>query len=243
MAQSTKTSFDEIIKEMTSGDTEISVDHLTRRQKYEKRRIYDLLNVLCALEICTKVDRKNYVWIGVDNIKEVLIDMARKLEMAVMECDDLSVLRICESAHLSMVVNSFIWAYLYFGVNVLNVQQTARLLANGNGGAKRVLRRLYLVTQILDRVNIVIHTERRGEYKLTFNVNEIVEEAFRRMKASGEFPPDSILAKMNEIDSRYISCVHQERSRRASARGYRSADDMSEAMADDEADTLSAVPN
>lgn len=230
----TRNSFGEMIKEMTSGDTEISIDYMVRRKKYEKRRLYDLLNVLCTLEICTKVDRQNYVWIGLGNVREVMINMARKLELTVMACDDVSVLRLGESAHLTVVVNSFMWAYFYFGVNCLNVQYAARLLAREIRDAKRILRRLYLVTQILDRVQLVVHTNRRGEYKLTFDATDIVTEAFQRIKASGEFPPDSILAKMSTIDKRYLTNVHQERSRRANMKDGRFSEDMSEMMADDE---------
>ena len=144
-----RNSFDEMIKEMTSGDTEISIDHMVRARKYEKRRLYDLLNVLCTLEICAKVDRKNYVWMGKENVKNVLIEMAKRLELAVLACDDVSVLKISESAHLSMVVSSFMRVYFYFGVNALNVHETAKLLSSGKVGTKCILRRLYLVTQIL----------------------------------------------------------------------------------------------
>ena len=212
-----RNSFGAIMKDITdttsATDRVISMSFLTRQRRYEKRRIYDLLNVLCAVGICKKVGTNNYLWMGLDNITDSVKAMGLELELKAHFGYDITVIQLPEAAHLGIVVKHFIWTFLFFGNNTVNIHRMANIMSSENVASKKVLRRLYLVTHVLEHTNIVRHAKMIGEYEVSFDVNEIMLAVFKDLRDKRGFPPESILAQLNEISRDYLDALHRERVR------------------------------
>lgn len=89
----------------------------------------------------------------------------------------------------------------------------ANIMASENVASKKVLRRLYLVTHVLEHTDIVRHAKMIGEYEVCFDVNEIMLAVFNELKDQRGFPPESILAQLNAIGREYLDALHRERAR------------------------------
>ena len=208
---SKQTGFDKLIQELQLEQNQISIEQLVRRKSYDKRRLYDLLNILTTLGICAKLENKEFVWIGTDSVRDVILAMATDLELQCATTDDISVLQVDDNTHLSVIVTKFIQSFLYFGKNTINVQDIAYCMSQKPDRAKRILRRLYLITQILEEVGVVEHTSDRGKYKLVMDVHPIVKQAFRQLMNENKLPVESILSKMNDVHDDYIRRLHYAR--------------------------------
>ena len=211
MMSSQKNSFEEMIKDMKKAKGNISIDYMVSKRRYDKRRVYDLFNVLSAVDVCRRVDTKSYMWLGVGAVAEVMVRMAMQLELETMACSDLSVMRLTENSRICDIVRNFIYLFLYFGVNEIRVQDAARILSSDSVEPRRVLRRLYLITQILENVHLFEHTLQKGVYRIALNVVPITEEAYRRLKDEGMIPPDSVLSHINAFEKQYLHRIHKER--------------------------------
>ena len=130
-----------------------------------------------------------------------------------LSCADMSVLQLTPSSRIGDVVKSVIGVFIYFGSGEFDVHEAAHILAGPGVGPKRVLRRLYLVTQILDAVNVFKHKLQKGMYVLTYGVDQIIQKAFKRLRQN--LPPDSIMAKVSRLDWQYLERIHAERRRAA----------------------------
>lgn len=220
---SAKNSFEEMIKDVKRTKGSVSIEFMVTKRRYDKRRVYDLFNVLSAVDVCRRVDAKNFAWVGTSMISEVMTHMATQLELETMACADLSVVKLTENSRISDIVKNFICLFLYFGVNEIKVQDAARILASEGVEPRRVLRRLYLITQILENVGLFEHTMQKGVYRLAVNVEPITEAAYRRLRDDRMIPPDSVLAHINDLDNKFMQQMYKQRRIAADVMGPKPA--------------------
>lgn len=204
----------DIVEMAMNNSNLVKMSFLTNDRGYEKRRVYDLLNVLCAIGICGKVSSNGYRWNGFGHLHEVVKSLGRELELLAMRSDGLELIRLPESAHIGIVVKHFIWTFLYFGNSSVNIHRATNIMTSNSNARKKVLRRLYLVTHVLEHVNVVRHAAEIGEYELVFDVNETMLDVFANLIKHREFAPESVLSMMNEVDQNYLTWMYRERVRR-----------------------------
>lgn len=215
-------SFQRLIQDLQHERSHISIDQLVRRKNYDKRRLYDLFNVLTTVGICAKLEPKHFAWLGDDSVHDTCRAMAVDLELkCVVDKDDISVLRVDDNSHLSVIVTKFIQSFFYFGKDIVDVQDISLCMARSPGRSKLILRRLYLISQILEEVGVMQHTLARGKYKLCMDVLGIVKQAFRQLLSGNKLPIESVLAKMNDVDDDYLRRLHAERQHLLSVRKSR----------------------
>lgn len=201
----------EIIRMADEKDGDVSILYLTREKKYEKRRIYDLVNVLSAVGICTRAWVNSFHWNGLDNVRNALKEMGKELELRAFQDCILTNLQLPASAQLGIVVKNFLWIFLYFGRRSANIHCAASILASEYVSQKKVLRRLYLVTQVLEHTGVVRHLQTIGEYQICYDVSEIMLEVLQEMHANKEFPDESVWALLSSVNPEHLREIHRKR--------------------------------
>lgn len=201
----------DIMRSAEERNREISISYLTGERKYEKRRIYDLLNVLTAVGICTKSCSNTFHWNGFEHARDSLKEMGKELELMAFRDCALTNIQLPVAAHLGMVVKHFLWIFLYFGQNTTNIHRSASILASEFVSQKKVLRRLYLVTQVLEHTGVVKHADMIGEYQVCYDVAEIMLEVFREMHENNEFPQESVWTLLSSVNREHLQEIHRKR--------------------------------
>ncbi|GMT13708.1 hypothetical protein PFISCL1PPCAC_5005, partial [Pristionchus fissidentatus] len=73
--------FIEAMKDATSGKEEGNAVHLesiATKMKVEKRRIYDIVNVMEALDSMSKLNKSFYAWHGLNNLPKLMFELQRE---------------------------------------------------------------------------------------------------------------------------------------------------------------------
>lgn len=192
-------------------DSIIQVNNIANETGVEKRRLYDLMNVLVACEICTKADTHLYRWNGIHAFNTTLKKIAKEVELKAMHTDIEHLFLIPDSPTIGSLTTQFLGAYTYLGIPSMNIRDAALLMSIDEDKAKPILRRLYLVAYLLEHIGIFKHASKIGEYEISADVIQISKETFSELQNDGEFNPKQIEFCMNRFDSNYLNATHSER--------------------------------
>jgi hypothetical protein len=189
----------------------LQLNSLVTETGVEKRRLYDLVNVLIACGICTKTDTHTYLWLGLNSFRSTARRIAREIESRSMryELEKLFVLR--DSPAIGVLTSSFIGVFLHFGPSEINIRDAAVLMSADEASAKPIRRRLYLVAFLLEHLGLVKHSDAIGGYEFAADISSIAIEVLGELAAAQQFPPDSIAYQLNRIEKPYLRRLHANR--------------------------------
>ena len=203
---------DKLIKKYNGKENSIiHINSLSLENTIEKRRLYDLLNVMVALGICVKSGSHNYIWKSMDNIKDAFSTISYDIESRSIYESANEIFALPDSPSIGLITTKFLGIFLYLNIKTLNIRDAALFLASDNDHFKPVLRRLYLVAYLLERVRVFKRSSKIGEYQLDIDVDSICIKTLEKLARAEEFPPDSIEYQLNRFDANYLNMIHAAR--------------------------------
>ncbi|OHS93534.1 hypothetical protein TRFO_11750 [Tritrichomonas foetus] len=191
---------------------EVRMMDVSRHYGVQHRRIYDFFNLLTHFGVCVNKGHGKIGWIGLANIQYYFEKVYRKLEKKSNTMNALDIFYAGQSPSLGLITKKIISLYMYAGVDILNIKFIAKMISQGHGEIKSLERRIYLVLNMLEIVNVVSHTTKVSEYKLLFNYKkhdqEVFQERLNEMSSVDECYPMNFL---NRFDEKMIEKIRETR--------------------------------
>ena len=188
----------------------IQISKLANQCGIEKRRLYDLMNALVACGICSKPTQHSYLWHGFGASKQTLVSIFK--EFFSYSQENLSNAILLKNAPtIGTVTSSYLSIFAFFLIQNLSIRNASIILSGDFHSTKSVLRRLYLVTYILECVGLITKTTFPGDYCLAFNVKSIALEGLTQMASESLFSPETIEAQMHHFNEAYMKSLIQTR--------------------------------
>lgn len=182
----------------------MKVSVIAEVENCEKRRIYDLFNVMCSLGLCAKSANKSYSWLGEANMMKTIQQEYERMETLSVSQDMWSIFKLPDSPPIGQLTIMTILAFIFFGKDEMNLKQVCLSMAQKRSRVSGMLRRLYLSAFFLEHLGIITHSSNVGSYILNIDTKSIVSQTFRNMKARMVFPINSIASQLQRIDDNYI---------------------------------------
>ena len=136
---------------------------ISKKFNLQKRRLYDMVNVLKAVGCCKKASTNCLCWLGLANIKCVLVEMkekAKKLSIDVLFPDE-------KSISIIGLTSSFMLLFFVKNTNTLSLKESASFLSRKNGRYKTTVCKLYQIAYILDAIGVIMKSSAKsGEFIL-----------------------------------------------------------------------------
>lgn len=139
-------------------NTTLSLIHLCKEFHFQRRRFYDVINVLEALEVCRKTGVDEMIWYGKSHFKKLIDEIRGNGQVIDRDIDQ------CIS--ISGLTTRFIRAFFYFKSQTINIKEIGSFLSRENGRTKTTTCKLYQISHILEAAGIVEKTVLPGEIKL-----------------------------------------------------------------------------
>ena len=201
-----------IARKESDTDKTIEFNLISEEVGIEKRRLYDLMNVLCSCGICVKTDAHVYQWKGLNQLEITLLNLIKMKEsQGILYKNFQHLFPLPESPSIGLLTTTLLSLYLYLGSQTLILHEVSKFLTNDSKKEKQITRRLYLVTYLLEQIKVLKHGARNGEYEINFNIKDIVKKALNEISSNDDFPPYSIEYQLNRFDDSYIMNLHQIR--------------------------------
>ena len=182
----------------------LRINSLSIESGIEKRRLYDLMNVLLACDVCKRIDSHSFRWNGLQNIPSALQQISLHTEKKAATHDLEQLFLLPESPGIGLMTNHFLASFMYFGKVVMNIRDIALLMSVDTEKARPILRRLYLVAFLLERTGLVSHSQKIGEYIIDANILAIQKNTFLTLKQDGIFPAYSVEFMLSRIDDVFL---------------------------------------
>lgn len=182
----------------------IRVNTIAEAENCEKRRLYDLFNVLCSLGLCTKTVNKMYCWAGEENMMKTIQAEYVHVESQAINTDFWTIFKMPESPPIGQLALTSVIIYLFFGTNEMALKQICLIMAQKRSKMSRLLRRLYLAAFFLEQIGVITHSLLIGSYDLVLDSQKIINNAFAEMKSKLVFPFNSIASQLHKIDDNYL---------------------------------------
>ena len=187
----------------TNGEP-IRVNVVSELENCEKRRLYDLFNVLCSVGLCYKTLDKTYIWRGKENMLQTITSEYEKCEIMAQNQNIWCIFQMPDSPPIGKLAITMLVIYLFFGEKEMSLKQICLIMAQKRSKMSRLLRRLYLAAFFLEQLNLISHSYQIGSYNFDLNINEITKNVFDNMKLKNAFPMTSIASQLKYIDGNYI---------------------------------------
>lgn len=158
--------------------TIINVVSTCERYKFQKRRFYDVINVLESIGCCHKIKSDSIQWLGLSNIPLYLRSLQKKYNVHIIDTKVEDIFKTDISIVISHLTQLFILCFLVFQIQTLNIKHVAHFLARHNHRYKTTLCKLYQIAHILEAAEILKHTSKpcilflETKYFVTFDGNE-----------------------------------------------------------------------
>lgn len=159
-----KTSIQTMIKNLDGKPNQLySIQFLTSKFHFHKRRLYDVLNVYESIGIYKKLSVDSLLWIGFANINKTLKHIANRFKLF-DEGFDINNLALTEnSISISILTQRFLLLFLAINANNIDIKQSSKFLSKKNDKYKTILCKLYQITYILESSDIISKSSKTGE--------------------------------------------------------------------------------
>lgn len=203
---------DQLIEDHEANpDETIQINLIATEQGVEKRRLYDLMNVLVTCDVCVKTDTHIYRWLSLDNTRKAVQRISREIELRAMTQSISELLTLPDSPSIGLMTSMFIGTFLFFNMPTMNIREVALLLSSVTNQQKPILRRLYLVAFLLERIGLLKHKQKMSDYEIDVNIEAVSLTTFQELSREGLFPPTSIEYHLNRFDGNFFRALFRQR--------------------------------
>ena len=143
------------------------ISQVCTRFNFQRRRFYDVVNVLEAAGCCHKSSVDSFIWLGINNIKQGLTKLAKDNSINDPEktLDDIFLSE--DSVTISKLTQNFLLTFITLNKTILDIKQISTFLSRNNGRFKTTLCKLYQISHILEVAGIIGKTMVPGEVSLS----------------------------------------------------------------------------
>ena len=149
-------------QEATANKTHC-ITKVCQQYNIQRRRLYDVINVLEKVGVCQKTTVDTFVWLGIDNVP---FHVSKLIESSCAADGSFCYSKLfSQSQHISIssLTESFILCFFAMHKPSLDIKQVAIFLSRENGRYKTTLCKLYQVTHILEAAGIIEKSMIPGE--------------------------------------------------------------------------------
>ena len=190
----------------------ISVMSISREQNIQHRRLYDFFNVLTSLGACTVVERGRIAWEGLGKIEQTLMEMYAQIEVSSITEGQAEIFNAGTSPSLGTLALNFIGLFFFLGVDVLSMRKAAKIFYDNRSDIRSLERRLYLVLNYLEIINIISRTTKTSQYRLMLNRERIVQYAlYVRQNELSRKMVFSVETLLNRVEPVYMNSLYIKR--------------------------------
>lgn len=154
-----KISISKFVQDLESSQTnEINIEKTCIKYGFQKRRFYDVLNVLESVGCCTKLNTDVVLWHGLSNIPYSLeiLQHTHKVNLVSSTLEDIFTDQ--QNIKISNLTEMLMLCFLVMRVYTLDIKHVAIFLSRYNNRYKTTLCKLYQVTHILESAGIISKT-------------------------------------------------------------------------------------
>ncbi|OHS94353.1 hypothetical protein TRFO_11216 [Tritrichomonas foetus] len=144
-----------ILEAEDKPEKEFNVNSVCKAYDFQRRRFYDVINVLEAIGLCSKLNSETVKWNGISNVPKTLESIQKELKV---NSPTATLEEIFQNNHcigISNLTISFILCYLVMRVPMLDIKHVAMFLSRSNKRYKTTLCKLYQITHILEAAGII----------------------------------------------------------------------------------------
>lgn len=194
-----KTSIQALISTLEGRSKMIySIQTITSKFHFHKRRLYDVLNVYESLGICKKLSVDSLLWIGFGNVFHTINCLAAQ-EHIFDESFNINVLSIPDSCiTIANLTQKFMLLFNALHICTMDIKQCATFLSNKNDKYKTTLCKLYQITYILESSNIIFKSQKPGE--VVISDQYLIHHDFESKSPVSIFSIQSLLNHQSESD-------------------------------------------
>lgn len=207
-------SFQESIKRLIDHfnkikTSQINLHAICDKYSFERRRFYDVVNVLEGIGCGRKLDSDRMVWYSLGNVKKHIRKLVQMHILAPPNASIETLLKIDTTLSIVSLTNTYLLTFIALQTKEINIRELAKLLAKYNNRFKSTLCKLYQTTQILRALGIFDSTIQQGQ-------TVISDEIFELMRLNEPIlacRPFSIQSLLNceEPDIKFPSILDQRR--------------------------------
>lgn len=179
---------------------------------FQRRRFYDVINVLEAVGCCVKTGMDTIFWAGLSNIPRALIKMQNSIQLKNGNFPLAHFFPNENRVSIGRLAYYFILIFLALQEKVLDVKEIAAYFSRENNRYRTTLCKLYQISHILEATSIIERTNEPGKIILSSKYNfpvpiEEVKHHPMSVIALLNNPPDSAASILNQRRKDYQEAV------------------------------------
>ena len=142
------------------------ISEISSRFGFQRRRFYDVINVLEAVGCCQKTNVDAFLWLGLANVKHALQKLGTQKGIYQYEQQMDQIFESVPIVTIAKLTQDFVLSFIALNRRVLDIKQISAFLSRDNGRFKTILCKLYQISHILEIVGIIGKTVVPGEVTL-----------------------------------------------------------------------------
>lgn len=180
------------------ASSELIISQICSDYGFQKRRLYDVINVLETVGCCKKTSVDTIQWLGLSKVAPTLIKLQKRAGVTdgSNTLDDIFPNERCISiAHMTSM---FVMCFLVLKMETLDVKHIGMFLSRSNGRYKTTLCKLYQIAHILEAAGIIAKSVIPGEMTLEKRFFATVD--VKDKEESNPFSIQGLLNRVSDID-------------------------------------------
>lgn len=122
---------------------------------FQRRRLYDVINVLEAIGCCKKTSVDTLIWLHLSNVPISLARSSSEYMLDSDDCDITSLIPNNTSISMGDLALAFMLCFIAMQQRCMSLKEVANFLSRKNGRSKTTLCKLYQVSHILEAVGVI----------------------------------------------------------------------------------------
>lgn len=202
--------------DLISGDKcghAFSVAELAEIVSIDKRRIYDLFNVLSALGYATRHMDKTLTWNGSEGMAKTLVRELSGYELRSYKEPIRTLFLMAEPPQIGALSLTIVAIYCFYGQRQMSLQEINLLLSSNKSRIQKFKRRLYLAAFFLENLRIIERTGKAGTYRLLIDPAMLYRRTLLHLQKRKLLPVYSYFTYLKNISNEHVMALYRQRQR------------------------------